>query len=147
MASLQNLRFFLHTHRRQLRVFAGFLLLGGAYYLVTLLTPLRIPCIFQKLTGFACPGCGVSHFCMKLLRLDIPGAVRENLALAVLSPLWLAGLCIRALWNPKWQHRRAAALWHRPESPRHGISAAILSAVALLFSSANMIKQHRFFLG
>lgn len=102
MAFLQNLRSFLHTHRRQLRVFAGFLLLGGAYYLVTLLTPLRIPCVFQKLTGFACPGCGVSHFCMKLLRLDIPGAVRENLALAVLSPLWLAGLCIRALWNPKW---------------------------------------------
>lgn len=59
---LQNLRFFFRTHRKQLRTAGIFFLLGLAYYIVTQLTPLRIPCLFQKITGLACPGCGISHF-------------------------------------------------------------------------------------
>lgn len=77
-------------------------LLGLAYYIVTQLTPLRIPCLFQKVTGLACPGCGISHFCIRLLHLDFLGAARENLAIALLSPLWLAAFLVRVLWNPKW---------------------------------------------
>ena len=89
---LQNLRFFFRTHRKQLRTAGIFFLLGLAYYIVTQLTPLRIPCLFQKITGLACPGCGISHFCIRLL----------NLAIALLSPLWLAAFLVRVLWNPKW---------------------------------------------
>ena len=39
---------------------------------------------------------------MRLLRLDFAGAAGENLAAALLAPLWLAGILIRALWNPAW---------------------------------------------
>lgn len=99
---LQNLRFFFRTHRKQLRTASIFFLLGLAYYIVTQLTPLRIPCLFQKITGLACPGCGISHFCIRLLHLDFLGAARENLAIALLSPLWLAAFLVRVLWNPKW---------------------------------------------
>ena len=67
---LQNLRTFFRTYRKQLQTAGVFLLLGLAYFLLTQLTPLRIPCIFQKITGFACPGCGMTHLCMRLLRLD-----------------------------------------------------------------------------
>ena len=81
---------------------ASFFLLGLAYYIVTQLTPLRIPCLFQKITGLACPGCGISHFCIRLLHLDLLGAVKENLAITLLSPLWLAAFLVRVLWNPKW---------------------------------------------
>ena len=56
---LQNLRFFFRIHRKQLRTAGIFFLLGLAYYIVTQLTPLRIPCLFQKVTGLACPGCGI----------------------------------------------------------------------------------------
>lgn len=52
---LQNLRFFFRIHRKQLRTAGIFFLLGLAYYIVTQLTPLRIPCLFQKITGLACP--------------------------------------------------------------------------------------------
>ena len=97
---LQNLRFFFRTHRKQLRT-AG-IFFGLAYYIVTQLTPLRIPCLFQKVTGLACPGCGISHFCICLLHLDFLGAARENLAITLLSPLWLAAFLVRVLWNPKW---------------------------------------------
>ena len=99
---LQNLRFFFRIHRKQLRTAGIFFLLGLAYYIVTQLTPLRIPCLFQKITGLACPGCGISHFCIRLLHLDFLGAARENLAIALLSPLWLAAFLVRVLWNPKW---------------------------------------------
>ena len=92
---LQNLRFFFRTHRKQLRTAGIFFLLGLAYYIVTQLTPLRIPCLFQKITGLACPGCGISHFCIRLLHLDFLGAARENLAIALLSPLWLAAFLVR----------------------------------------------------
>ena len=71
---LQNLRAFFRTYRKQLQTAGVFLLLGLAYFLLTQLTPLRIPCIFQKITGFACPGCGMTHLCMQLLRLDFAGA-------------------------------------------------------------------------
>ena len=81
---LQNLRFFFRTHRKQFRTAGVFFLLGLAYYIVTQLTPLRIPCLFQKITGLACPGCGISHFCIRLLHLDFLGAARENLAIALL---------------------------------------------------------------
>ena len=37
-----------------------------------------------------------------LLGLDFAGAAGENLAAALLAPLWLAGILIRALWNPAW---------------------------------------------
>ena len=99
---LQNLRFFFRTHRKQLRTAGIFFLLGLAYYIVTQLTPLRIPCLFQKITGLACPGCGISHFCIRLLHLDFLGAARENLTITLLSPLWLAAFLVRVLWNPKW---------------------------------------------
>ena len=94
---LQNLRAFFRTYRKQLQTAGVFLLLGLAYFLLTQLTPLRIPCIFQKITGFACPGCGMTHLCMQLLRLDFAGAAGENLAAAL-----LARILIRALWNPAW---------------------------------------------
>lgn len=44
----------------------------------------------------------MTHLCMQLLRLDFAGAAGENLAAALLAPLWLAGILIRALWNPAW---------------------------------------------
>lgn len=50
---LQNLRAFFRTYRKQLQTAGVFLLLGLAYFLLTQLTPLRIPCIFQKITGLS----------------------------------------------------------------------------------------------
>ena len=107
---LQNLRAFFRTYRKQLQTAGVFLLLGLAYFLLTQLTPLRIPCIFQKITGFACPGCGMTHLCMQLLRLDFAGAAGENLAAALLAPLWLAGILIRALFS-KGSRAENILLW------------------------------------
>lgn len=37
-----------------------------------------IPCIFNKLTGLKCPGCGMTRGLVSLLRLDFAVALRYN---------------------------------------------------------------------
>lgn len=93
---------FCRTHRKKLRLGAIWLGIGFVYYIITQLTPFRIPCLFQTVTGLACPGCGISHFCIRLLHLDFLGAARENLAIACLLPIWLIFLGIYVIWRPKW---------------------------------------------
>ena len=57
----RRISLWLCRHTRQCRFAGVVLMLGMAYFLITQLTPFRIPCLFQKITGFACPGCGVSQ--------------------------------------------------------------------------------------
>lgn len=55
-----------------------FILCGLAYALVVSLLGFGIPCIFRLVTGFRCPGCGITHAALCFLKLDIVGAVRAN---------------------------------------------------------------------
>ncbi|MCD8219460.1 MAG: DUF2752 domain-containing protein [Ruminococcus sp.] len=93
---------FYRVHRKQLRTTCMLLIIGLAYYALTQLMPFRIPCVFQKITGLACPGCGVTHFCIRLLHLDFRGAAKENLALACILPPWGLLLLIRTILHPRW---------------------------------------------
>ena len=82
---------------------AGILLgIGFAYYLLIQFTPFHLFCLFQRITKLACPGCGITHFLVRLLHFDIPGAVQENVAVAGLILLWGPLLFIRVIWHPKW---------------------------------------------
>ena len=51
------------------------------YFLVaySILNYYGITCVFLKLFGIPCPGCGMTRACLSLLRLDIMGAVRYNI--------------------------------------------------------------------
>lgn len=89
-------------HAKQWR-YAGILLgIGFAYYLLIQFTPFHLFCLFQRITKLACPGCGITHFLVRLLHFDIPGAVQENVAVAGLILLWGPLLFIRVIWHPKW---------------------------------------------
>ena len=75
----------------------GCCLLAGAAY-VTALDPSQnsvfLPCPYRSLTGWWCPGCGVTRATHHLLRGDLTQALRYNLfvvlILAGLSLTWLA---------------------------------------------------------
>ncbi|WP_233516810.1 DUF2752 domain-containing protein [Paenibacillus curdlanolyticus] len=54
------------------------------------LTGLGIPCLFHELTGFYCPGCGVTRAAKALLALDMEQAFRYNSLIFALLPLYLA---------------------------------------------------------
>ena len=89
-------------HAKQWRC-AGILLgIGFAYYLLIQFTPFHLFCLFQRITKLACPGCGITHFLVRLLHFDIPGAVQENVAVAGLILLWGPLLFIRVIWHTKW---------------------------------------------
>lgn len=67
------------------------LLLGIAYFLWVKFTGLSLPCPFHYLTGYYCPGCGITTMILSLSTGDIPSAFAANRALFVLAPviIWL----------------------------------------------------------
>ncbi len=105
----QKITAFFQMHRKQLCAVAVVLALGAVYYLLIWLTPFRIPCLFQKLTSLACPGCGVTHMCIRLVQLDFIGAARENLAIACLVPIWILWLGVRSCLHPAWMRKNGKA--------------------------------------
>lgn len=48
---------------------------------------IAIPCIFHKITGLYCPGCGITRAIKALLRGDLYSSFRNNILLYVVVPL------------------------------------------------------------
>lgn len=87
----ENLRDRTHAilHERQIKVFRGTVLVlffGTLYAVWVRKTGIMIPCVFRLLTGFLCPGCGVTHMIMALLRGDLKDAWRSNAFLLLTGP-------------------------------------------------------------
>lgn len=51
-------------------------------------------CLFRNITGWECPGCGMTRALVSLSRLDVVGAWHYNHAVVVVAPL-LAYLWVR----------------------------------------------------
>ena len=63
------------------------LLVGFLYFLYVKKTGYGIPCVFYRITGFKCPGCGITHMVLTLLEMDIRTAFYSHPMLFVLLPL------------------------------------------------------------
>ena len=61
-------------------------LLSGGYAFLCF-RGFAIPCIFHEITGLRCPGCGVTHMCMDVVRLDFSSAFNDNQALFFMLPV------------------------------------------------------------
>lgn len=46
-----------------------------------------IPCIFHLATGLMCPGCGITHMYLSMLKLNFRGAFYSNPFLFVVQPV------------------------------------------------------------
>jgi hypothetical protein len=68
-------------------------------------------CVFLKLTGLYCPGCGTTRALHALVHFDLPRALDMNALLVIGAPIGLL-LALRALEKlPAWSER-----WLRPIS-------------------------------
>jgi hypothetical protein len=59
------------------------------------------PCLFHKLTGLQCPGCGGLRALHHLLHGELLTALQFN-ALLVVGALVCAGLGLRQAWGRRW---------------------------------------------
>ena len=55
-----------------------FLTLFISYYLLYSYTSIGIPCIFKLITGYDCPGCGITRCLFSLVKLNIKEAYNFN---------------------------------------------------------------------
>lgn len=75
------------------------LILAVLYLIVSKKIGIGIPCLFYKITGFYCPGCGISRMFISLLQLDFYQAFRHNALVFIL----LIGYIIYKIINIKYQ--------------------------------------------
>ena len=105
----KNPIFRLTPHRQRIvKTALSFLALGFIYFLWIQITHLTIPCPFRTITGFKCPGCGITTLILSLAKLDVQRAFRANPFLFVTGPLLLIQLVYFFIlqWTertlPKW---------------------------------------------
>ncbi len=65
-----------------------FLVAGIFYAWFVEVSGIGIPCPFFAVTGRYCPGCGVTHMCMALLKLDFAAAFESNGMVLILMPVF-----------------------------------------------------------
>ncbi len=68
------------------------------YFLFTQLN-FRIPCLFHTLTGFYCPGCGITRMFVSLLKLDFYQAFRYNPLVFILLILYGLYRVVNLKWH------------------------------------------------
>jgi hypothetical protein len=66
------------NHKKTGIVFAGLIVLGGVYFAFNPAGGYFPPCLFYRLTGFQCPGCGTQRALHCLLHLNIGQAFCYN---------------------------------------------------------------------
>lgn len=67
------------------RIFILFIILL-AYLIIYQITGIGLPCLFNKITGLNCPGCGITRMFISLFHFDIKGAIDANLLVFMLLP-------------------------------------------------------------
>lgn len=100
--------------RKNLWLAAGMICLAASYYVFYKITGLAFPCLWYEITGWYCPGCGVTRMLEALLYGNLYQALRFNPLLFILLPFGVVLLidwllhdktqCSTALVNriPKW---------------------------------------------
>lgn len=67
------------------------------YSVMFLITGNGLPCIFHKITGFYCPGCGISRMFISFAKLDFYQAFRYNPLVFILLILFFIYMIIEII--------------------------------------------------
>lgn len=94
--------------QKEIRYLLIILGVGFGYYLWLNFTHLGIPCPFRTITGWLCPGCGITHMLIALIHLDFHTAYLENPFLLLTSPFLIGEIIYQRYLqltkqvNPQW---------------------------------------------
>ena len=64
-----------HFKMKLILILISFLII---YFILSELLDVGIPCLFYEITGYYCPGCGITRLLFSLLKLDFYQAFRYN---------------------------------------------------------------------
>lgn len=64
-----------HSKMKLILILISFLII---YFILSELLDVGIPCLFYEITGYYCPGCGITRLLFSLLKLDFYQAFRYN---------------------------------------------------------------------
>ncbi|MBO4242403.1 MAG: DUF2752 domain-containing protein [Clostridiales bacterium] len=78
----------------KIRIYLAVLAGGAAYLIWVRLTGLGIPCPIRLITGWKCPGCGITTLFVRLAQGDIAGAYEANSFLLMTFPF----LIVELIW-------------------------------------------------
>ena len=67
----------------------GIILISFLYYKFYSIYHIGIPCIFHKITGLYCPGCGITRALFALFELDLKKALQYNILIFIIGPFLL----------------------------------------------------------
>lgn len=83
-----SVMFLYEKHRlKRLIVFLCLMIfIGIQYMLIWQLSGIGFPCVFYKLSGLHCPGCGISRMLISLLRFDLYAAFQYNAGILTALP-------------------------------------------------------------
>lgn len=74
-------------NKKGLITYALVVLIGILYALEIKFIGYSIPCAFYLITGYKCPGCGITRLIIALLHLDFKGAFYSNPFIFITLPL------------------------------------------------------------
>ena len=96
-------KFHLSHRHKVLLLGAAIVIAGIGIFYILAQHGIAIPCLFNKLTGLLCPGCGNSRAALALMRLDLPAAFRYNpvFLLEFFYLGWVLAHCARAYLQGK----------------------------------------------
>jgi len=75
--------------QKEIRLLIIVSLFGIAYYGFITISGISIPCVFKLITGFKCPGCGITRMFEAMFRLDFKSAFKYNPIIFTTFPLLL----------------------------------------------------------
>ena len=83
--------------KRVIIISTSLLAVGCAYAVFFGKTGIGIPCVFRKVTGLLCPGCGTTRMLVSLLRFDFAAAWDYNPVVMCMLPVGavLFGVALR----------------------------------------------------
>ena len=81
--------------KRLLREIGWILVMGTAYAIWFSFTGIGIPCPIRAVTGYRCPGCGITHCAVNLLHGRVREAFEANQFVFILAPFGL----IYGIWR------------------------------------------------
>jgi hypothetical protein len=88
------------------------------------------PCLFHRMTGLHCPGCGATRAVYALLHLHLGEAVKKNVLFVIALPFLIVG-CARGVWA--WLRGQAPPEPKFLNRPRNAmIMTVVIFAFAIL---------------